>query len=519
METGETKVVTLFAPLRHIVRLTVEAVTPLSIASGDTSADIDSLLFRDWNGLPCLSGPTIAGVLRALYQDYFEADAAARLFGYEAQRQSDDGEASRILVSFGYVHRENDTAVDGWIGAAEISRDALLSLLAGESPVLRDHVAIGSRGTAREHLKFDRSSCPIGTRFSFELCLDGQEADAETDRIEIENAASLILSPYARFGGAGRRGLGRLGIVRAHYACIDRRGERGRRSWLAYRKSSIDLLLPNSVPIALVPPPDQQSCRLPIVGELRLGAKFFWRMGQGPEPWGAPNADSVPDVVPLSEPIIVWDKVGTIVTRPIAPVPGAGVKGAIAHRAEFHLRRLRGRFVETGATVDDEPRLSDQFFGAMHGDDNGFAGSVLIDDCKIDYRTLPNIKSDMRTGARTRTSLDRHAGGVRLQKLFSDEALWKGEMILTVTVLSRVPANDNRLVGLSNEAAQAIAWAFDDLCSGDLALGAREGAGDGVFEGNVIWRVDNEPAADLVAAVEMINTKTQARARSLERAR
>jgi hypothetical protein len=68
-------------------------------------------------------------------------------------------------------------------------------------------VAISTFGAAREHLKFDRSSCPVGTRFSFEIALDGEADGAEADRREIARVAALILAPYARFGGAGRRGL------------------------------------------------------------------------------------------------------------------------------------------------------------------------------------------------------------------------------------------------------------------------------------------------------------------------
>lgn len=510
----------LLSPLRHVVRLTIESVTPLSIASGESHGDIDAPLFRDWNGLPCLSGTSVAGVFRSLYLDYFGEAAAARLFGHEAPRGSDEGEASRLLVSFGYVHKSDDRAVEGWIAATDRSKDTVLSLLVNEAPLLRDHVAIGPLGAAREHLKFDRSSCPVGTRFSLELSLDGAADDAAADRAEIERTAGLILAPYARFGGAGRRGLGRLKVVRARYGCLDRRGKQGRESWIAYRKLAIDEALQNSESIQVAAPPAERSRRRPVVGELALRAKSFWRMGQGSRPWADVGDEKAPDLSPPSEPVIAWEKTGSVTTRSIAPVPGAGVKGAIAHRAEFHLRRLTGIFVEDEkgeGRVEDAPRLMDKVFGAIRGTEGGFAGSVWIDDCIFDaLRTTGSNAGSQTAGTRTRTSLDRHTGGVRLQKLFSDEALWQGDIVVTVTVLTRMSANAKNLVALGTQCAKAISWAFEDLCRADLALGAHEAAGDGLFEGTMTWRIGDEEIPDLLTAIEMIDAKAQPFTHSLQ---
>lgn len=499
----------LWSPIRHVLRLTVEARTPLSVSSGETIADIDVALFRDWNGLPCLSGASLAGVLRALHEDYFGADETASLFGYETSRKTDQGQASRLIISFGYVHDKNDRSVEEWRSPKEIAADTLLSLLAEDAPLLRDHVAISHRGAARANLKFDRSSCPTGTRFSLELGLDGDEAEdaQEQDKKALQQVASLIEAPYARFGGAGRRGLGRLGIVRATYCKIDRRGDSGREAWIAYRKLAIDEAPSASTVVTLSAPPAVQSQRRPLTGKLRLQARSFWRLGQGSAPWTSANLEKAADLVPPREPIIRWDANGGHITdKPLASMPGAGVKGAIAHRVEFHLRRLEGPFVKDSTPIDDlpledvPPRRADRLFGTMRGKESGFAGAVMMDDMYIDFEN-----QSPATSVRTRNSIDRHTGGVRLQKLFSDEAFWRGPaVVIPITVLTRVPSGQtNDLRELDQNVVKALSWALEDLCNGTLALGGRESAGDGTFDGCIIWSSEND--SDLCAAVDALN--------------
>jgi hypothetical protein len=151
----------------------------------------------------------------------------------------------------------------------------------------------------------------------------------------------------------------------------------------------------------------------------------------------------------------------------------------------------------------------DTVFGAIRATGTGFAGSVWIDDCLLDAGNASDQKSDVKTGMRTRTSLDRHTGGARLQKLFSDEALWRGDIVVTVTVLTRLSYDADALVALDSHRAKAVAWAFEDLCNADLALGARESAGDGLFEGTITWRVGDEAMPDLLTAMARIDAKAE----------
>ena len=513
---GETKTPPLFLPVRHVVRLAVEAVTPLSPSSGEADADVDAPLFRDWNGLPCLYGAAVAGVIRSVYQDYFGEDERDDLFGFEESRKQ-TGAASRLMVSFGLVHGADDKPVDGYLKPGAIGADNVLALLHSDAPLIRDHVAIDENGVAAANKLFDRVSCPKGARFTLELCLDGEKNEAAKgkDGETLLNAVRMIEAPYARFGAAGRRGLGRVKIVRdgegprAFYAAIDRTGSEGRDRWESYRQAGFDDSLPQGLFRRLNErelAPAGLSVRGPVVGELRLEAKGFWRLGQGSESWLGDRADAekAADVVPPVEAALDWSSgVGRVTKEFMAPVPGSGVKGAIAHRTEFHLRRIMDVWADDDAggevaatppeTTNQSGRLSDSLFGSGRQEKTGFAGAFFLDDVYVDFGP---VAEDERAGRRTRNSIDRHTGGVRLGPLFTDEVLWRGpELVIPFVLLARVPdlrrKDDSReesrspLMPTPEEAVKALAWALEDLCEERLAIGAREGAGDGVFEGSV----------------------------------
>jgi CRISPR/Cas system CMR subunit Cmr4 (Cas7 group RAMP superfamily) len=480
----------LLAPLRHVARVTIEAVTPISIASGEMDADLDTPLFRDWNGLPCLSGAALAGLLRALHEDYFGGVETVGLFGLEEAR-SKEGQASRLSVSFGLTHDNADRPVEKPLADGDVTGDEVLDLLARPAPVRRDHVAIGgTSGAAADTAKFERAACPKGTRFSFEITLDGGESEQADDEARLKRVVALLTAPYARLGGAGRRGYGRVRVVRAHYLAIDRRGTEGRNRWVAYRQAGIDGLpgaagawtrWDGMLTIA------ESSARRPITGRLTLVPKGFWRFGSGAARW-LDDGGKTPQRLPRTEPVISWTREGEAARAQVAdgfvtPVPGSGIKGALAHRAEFHLRRIRG----CAETHRDSRRLIAELLGSVGdtkaGETRGSAGAVHIDDAYIDFEPVTGPKA----GVRTRNSIDRHVGGVRMGKLFTDETPWRGpEMVMDIVVLARPRGAGGP--GLRADVARAVDWALADLCEGRLAVGAGDGVGDGVMEaGSVTW--------------------------------
>ena len=115
----------------------------------------------------------------------------------------------------------------------------------------------------------------------------------------------------------------------------------------------------------------------------------------------------------------------------------------------------------------------------------GRAGQLLIDDC---FLTLETEALASKVGLLTHNSLDRFTQGVRSQVLFSEETLYKGEVGIRMTVLTRVPNGKGESRPLKLDVRQAFKRALDDLCKGRLAIGAGDGEGHGRCSGEkVTW--------------------------------
>jgi CRISPR/Cas system CSM-associated protein Csm3 (group 7 of RAMP superfamily) len=249
----------------HLVRFTIEAVSPLSVGSGEVITfqrrrkdergksilenAFMTALVRDANGLPTIPGASLQGVLRHLYADAHRG-RAADLFGHA---EGNTGRAGRLVVGFGGVHDAADSAVVGIVAderrfSGEASeRDALLAALRADAPesrcydacgadgaieskpgsggrnaiLRRDHVALNERHVADGRKKFERLAVPAGTRFSFEIAMWGAAPDATADRETLAEIVGLLGHPSFRIGGATRRGYGKVKLVRASYACPD----------------------------------------------------------------------------------------------------------------------------------------------------------------------------------------------------------------------------------------------------------------------------------------------------------
>lgn len=224
----------------HVLRLTLEAVTPLSPSAGASLALQDNVLARDANGLPILLGTSLAGVLRHAHRARFSDKDTKTLFGDVVERET-TGQASRLDLSHGYVHDQNDRPVAGRVTRAEIDRDVVLAHLAQDRPVRRDGVALDHRGVAVENKKFDRTSLPAGTRFTLELTMEGNPDDLGQDRATLCTVAALFDCPTLRLGGATRRGLGKVRILadRTAIAAFDRADPTGWAQYAAWRSRSI----------------------------------------------------------------------------------------------------------------------------------------------------------------------------------------------------------------------------------------------------------------------------------------
>ena len=135
MMTAKTK------PVLHLMRVTIEAVAPLSLGSGDvvaierplmedgkktTQLALEVALVRDANGLPTIPGATLQGVLNHLFAEVHGRERANELFGHADENDS-GGQAGRLVVGFGCVHDSASRAVVGLIdeeqGAAPLLKE------------------------------------------------------------------------------------------------------------------------------------------------------------------------------------------------------------------------------------------------------------------------------------------------------------------------------------------------------------------------------------------------------------
>jgi CRISPR/Cas system CSM-associated protein Csm3 (group 7 of RAMP superfamily) len=494
-------------PILHVLRLAIEAVTPLSPASGQADPTHDNLVTRDANGLPQLYGPALAGVLSHVYADYFCPVTRDALFGWQ-RPGSDEGQESRIEVSFGYVHDAKDRAVEGIVDPADIRDDAVLRFLAQDAPVMREHVQIDRYGVADDGAKFDRVSIPAGTRFSLELALDGEADQQEEDKQLLLRLLSLIEVPYLRIGGkattAGRIRLvkDQRGHPRAHYAAIDRACKEGYEQLKQLGVSRIDDR-PKRIAFAQVSPLEARSNEgrwesrwRPVTGELTLRPSGYWRLGQTGAPLSrAADSRKDADMVPHHERVVHYDEAGSGSVRGLgegdvlkAPFTASGLKGALAHRAEFHLNCLRGHWApEDPAAADSATeRGMDELLGSVkERGGKGRAGQLFIDDCFLTLETREKALAG-KVGLLTHNSLDRFTQGVRSQVLFSEEALYKGEVSVRMTVLTTVPDGNGKTRPIARNVRQAFNRALADLREGRLAVGAGDGEGHGRCQGEKV---------------------------------
>ncbi len=476
--------------LLHVRRLVIEAVTPLSPASGEEGVAQDMFLTCDMNGLPQLYGPTLAGVLRHHYRDHFGKKEEEGLFGH-IEHGKDEGAESRLEISFGFVHGADDRPVTGLLPDTQIKNDAVLRFLRQEAPLKRDRVRLDGRGVAVDTGKFDRVLIPAGTRFTLELVLEGNEADGEQDAALLDRVVALWQTPYLRLGG-GARQAGRVRIVGTDTddgdpalwrGCFDRRSKDG---WQAYKQWRNTPLAKGAEAAGLVkmvalPALAKESIRKPHEISLTLKPEDFWSFGAGRALLGG---EKPADSAPLHETVISYEnggeqlrsfREGDVIQ---APFVASGLKGALAHRAEFHLNRQRGIWAEALSEGNLEARLAgqkrgmDALFGSLKASGEGCAGCLFVDDV---YVSIPNGDKDGKVGRQEHNSIDRFTQGVRNHVLFSEEMLFEtGELTVELCLLTTVWDEEKKAFApLPDDVLQAFAEALDDLCAGRLAVGGR----------------------------------------------
>ncbi len=499
----------------HVARVTLEALSPLSIGSGDSWVDkrtetksdgtaepvsvTVAAIQRDANGLPAIPGPGLQGALRALAVEVYGEAFANRMFGHE-ESGNGDGRAGRVNWGWACAHDSSGEAVAGLrLPKLETDSDEVLRLLAADAPVWRDHVALSGRHSVDGRRKFARAAAPAGARFSAELSGWG-DGDFRESLVRI---VGLFRHPRLRIGGGSGRGYGRIALRAATCAeaPLDDPGALRR---LRAQPPSAPLetdLLP------LLRAPDGAGATMTLLLKcedlLRIGASG--PRAKHPTRRGAAtgkDAEGEGAILRLMrEPYILWNDDGagravridgesdTVPPEQLRfPVPGSSIRGPLAHRTLFYANALAGRCIDADALrgADDEKkkearvehetrdRALRDFFGAAKeaGDldretGEGRAGRVSFDDAEV--------RGAERIVGIDHVSIDRFTGGAReiTGALFREEALLGGCIEATVIVRPPLGAAEDGPGGWPAGTARAFLMAVRDLCIGRLALGGR----------------------------------------------
>ncbi|MCR5290523.1 MAG: hypothetical protein K6E51_11060 [Treponema sp.] len=429
----------------YYAEITIEAVTPLVLASGKSGNFFDIELVRDANGLPAIPGTTIAGILRHAVHDKFGKESEEQIFGFQAEGS---GHSSSLEVSWAYVHDSKSCIHKSFYLRSEIEKDSILrELYIKDNPDFkRDHVNLTDKGIAKDNGKFDRYFVPSGSRFTFSIGLWSENSENE-NWLKILN---LLFSPYFRIGAAGRAGYGKIKVVEIKKPandCYDLSKLEDIKSFKqCTKKESIANFSDNTKKL-----------------EAKLFFPLGFRIGGGLNSFLDSNRS--PDILPYSEKVIKWNgDRGEFESKPRITIPGTAIKGALRHRSAFHLARLNKKWALDDAYEDDG--LSELFGYAANNNNSeqkGQAGKPWFSDLYLE---------ESKTYELSRNSIDRFTGGTLNGALFQEENVSTNNTFEICIYL-------DKSIDEKSKEYKAFEWALEDLQKGRLSLGGGSGHGLG----------------------------------------
>lgn len=443
---------------RFLAHVVIEAKTPLKVGGGKNDLFLDAPVQRDWNGLPMILGTSVAGILRRAFEDRKGEDDTNEIFGTKDEQDPNKQKGSRLIISNALllVDKHNKVCEELLLEKSEFLR--LFDILP-----IRDHVAIGANGAAKDAGKFDEEVVFKGTRFKFSLELDGSEE-------EFKKILNLLCDPTLRLGGGSSKGFGSLGISEIKWGEFE--PDRYSNS-LNFSSNGFAKFTPDSAA--------DGNLKRHIRYELKISPDDFFMFGSG---FGDKDADQTP----VLESVIDYEN--KCLSKRKILIPVSSVKGALSHQTAFHFNKINKQFGEK-AKVGSENEAVREIFGYEKNKNNkGAKGKILISDCFLDYDEAKDMK------VFEHVSIDRFTGGAIDSALFQEKAVAKRDEFIIEILLRNDVCGDKEKEKTFNNALEAFEATLDDVVEGRLSLGGATTKGYGFFKGKALkyneGRIENE---------------------------
>ena len=453
---------------RLLSRITLEAVTPLVIGSGNKNIKTDSVVTKDVNNLPYIPATTLAGLIRHSLPE----EEQNKWMGYQTKEES---YGSQLILSEAKILSEDGKPIDGLN-----NKEDAITQLCHQLPI-RQHVRINHQGVAEKNGKFDEEIVPKGMRFCFEMELISEEDDNEI----MDKILSTIQSNGFRIGSGSRSGFGQISIISILHKKLNLSTPEDLKLYLS-KSSSLENIWEGFEPYTPAVNTNTDYIRY----ELTLQPTDFMFFGAG-------FGNECSDMTFVREPVIQWDNDGRasiIEKEKVILIPGSSVKGALAHRTAYHYNKLKGCFADGKSAEELQEHVGKKneavklLFGS-EGDNRGKnkkRGNILISDIikipteELEKKVLNHVK------------IDRFTGGAVPGALFSEEVLYSPENSFTLELLLYKAAitEDKKDKEDKEKALKAFETALTDLCKGYLPLGGGVNRGNGTFKG--ILKKDGE---------------------------
>lgn len=433
---------------RHIARITVEAMTPIAVGTGDNSIITDAPVIKDINGLPFIPATSIAGVMRHALKN---EEQRKRIFGYQSSINS-EGQGSMVIYTDAIMLGKEGIALDG---IQCVDWDDELYAAYASLPV-RQHVRIGQNGTTERTGKFDNEVVYKGTRFVFELELI---SDVECNDI-FSNILEILYKETFRLGCGTRCGYGKVKVVKCQKACLNLEIAEDLKTYLS-KSSSLSEAWDRFEEV------NTQQVTYENEGwtkySLHLSPLDFFAFGSG---MGDDDADNIP----VSESIVTWEDNKPHLKKKQTLLPGSAIKGTLAHRTAYNYNKIKGFYVgNADAKSGEENEAVAQIFGRAKGT-KAQRGNILIDDL---------IGGDMYSKLFCHIKTDYFTGGTVDGALFQEKSVMgrKCKYVLNIMVKSSA-LEDNAI-------REAFEHSLKDVCEGLLPLGGITNRGNGIFMGEL----------------------------------